>query len=255
MASRELISSTTSRGLTMFTSYDQAVHSDFLICWTGKDIDAAHDPNWYDDHHLSKTSSTVDGLYLRRLCDILTYGLWMTEEAPQKFRVGLADVTIPATPRCCFTELKLSESRRHAARYGRLGVGVKRPFLFRRYGRPLAYFGFGEQSNDDKFLEACCRDIGDKTLLNFFKPMNKDSKKLTYELYAESEWRILYFDELLSERRIVDPRNSANPTSNLWGNELRPVAKSTCVLTTPACPPACVALQARAVAHQREVAA
>src|SRR5690348_12184898 len=101
-------------------SYDYAVHSDYLIHWTGKDIDDEHDPNWYDDHHHSKTGPVATSCYLRRLQDILTYGLWMTYEGERKFPVGSSEITIPATARCCFTELKLSESRRHAARYGRL---------------------------------------------------------------------------------------------------------------------------------------
>ena len=30
-------------------TYDYAVHSDFLIHWTGKDIDDAHHPKWWED--------------------------------------------------------------------------------------------------------------------------------------------------------------------------------------------------------------
>jgi Putative abortive phage resistance protein AbiGi, antitoxin len=201
-------------------SYDYAVHSDFLIHWTGKDIDHEHQPTWYDDHHHSKTDKFVSDLYLRRLRDILTYGLWMTDEGDRKFRVGTHEITIPATPQCCFTELKLSESRSHAARYGRLGIGVKRPFLFRRFGRPLAYFGFGEQSHNDKFLEACLHDLTDKRLMNFFKPMNSNPRELTYELYTESEWRILFFDELVARRQIIDPRDSANEKEHAYFNSL-----------------------------------
>lgn len=194
----------------VLTSYDRAVHSDFLIHWTGKDIDEKHDPVWHKKDHRSRTDEVTDRAYLCRLRDILRYGLWMTDDGERPFRVGSRRITIPATPRCCFTELKLSESRRHAARYGRLGIGVKRPFLFRRFGRPLAYFGFGEESHNDKFLEACFQSLPDKNLLNFFKPMNSDRNKLTYELYAESEWRILLFDELMKARKIIDPRDSKN---------------------------------------------
>ena len=203
-------------------SYDYAIHSDFLIHWTGKDIDVAHQPTWYDNHHHSKTTPNVDDHYLNRLRDILTYGLWMTNEGERKFRVGSREITIPATPQCCFTELKVSESRRHAACYGRLGIGIKRPFLFERFGRPLAYFGFGEQSHNDRFLEACLQDLRDKRLMNFFKPMNNDPRKLTYELYAESEWRILFYDELLQSRKIIDPRDTANTKEHAYFNSLVP---------------------------------
>ncbi|CAN7254569.1 abortive infection system antitoxin AbiGi family protein [Mesorhizobium sp. LjNodule214] len=200
--------------------YDRAVHSDFLIHWTGKDLDKEHSPSWHTSGHRSRTSPELDQLYLERLRNILTYGLWMTEEGERTRNLGTAQITIPATPQCCFTELKLSESRRHAKSYGRLGIGVKRPFLFQRFGRPLAYFGYGEENSDDKFLEACSRDLRDKSLLNFFKPMNRD--KLTYEYYAESEWRILYFEELLRDRKIIDPRDNANAAHHEYFKGLPP---------------------------------
>jgi hypothetical protein len=99
------------------TSYDRAVHSDFLIHWTGKDIDRELQPNWYDGDHRSLTNEEIDKRYLERLRDILTYGLWMTAEGERKYTIGAEEITIPPTPQCCFTELRLSESRRHAGRY------------------------------------------------------------------------------------------------------------------------------------------
>jgi hypothetical protein len=217
------------RGVRMdniLTSYDRTVHSDFLVHWTGKDIDSEHQPDWYGGDHRSTTPPAVEDLYLCRLRDILTHGLWMTEEGDRQFRVGSTKITIPATPQCCFTELKLSESRRHAARYGRLGIGVKRPFLFNRFGRPLTYFGFGEQSHNDKFLEACADHLWDKSLLNFFKPMISKPRPLNYDLYAESEWRVLYFDELLKSGKIIDPRDSANAKAHAYFKNLQPVQQN-----------------------------
>lgn len=208
---------------TTVTNPDRQVHSDYLIHWTGKDIDHEHQRDWFrgNDYRL-RTNDFVDDIYLCRLRDILRYGLWMTDEGNRPFRVGSEQVIIPATPRCCFTELKLSESRRHAARYGRLGIGVKRKFVFDRHGRPLAYFGFGEQSHNDKFLQACARDLQDKRLLNFFKPMNSAPGRLTYDLYSESEWRILQFDELLAGGKIVDPRDPANAAEHAYFCSLSP---------------------------------
>ena len=207
-------------------SYDYAVHSDFLIHWTGKDIDAERQPMWYDGDHRSKTDPDIDDRYLHRLRDILACGLWMTDEGEHKFGVGSKEIIIPAMPKCCFTELKLSASRTHAARYGRLGIGVKRPFLFQRFGRPLAYFGFGGESHNDRFLEACSQDLRDSHLMNFFKEMNSDPSTLTYELYAESEWRILFFDELLQTRKIIDPRDSTNAKEHAYFNSLTPVQQN-----------------------------
>jgi hypothetical protein len=192
--------------------YDYAVHSDFLIHWTGKDIDKYHHPEWWNINHdhSSKTGTVATDLYLQRLKDILTFGLWMTCEN---------DNDPPNTPMCCFTELKLSDSRRHARQYGRLGIGVKRPFVFDRFGRPLAYFGFGPESHNDRFLEACRTHLPDKSLLNFFKPMNS-ARPLTYDLYSESEWRIVFFKELLEQRKIIDPRDPANKCEHKYFNSL-----------------------------------
>ncbi|WP_233416994.1 abortive infection system antitoxin AbiGi family protein [Halovulum marinum] len=134
----------------------------------------------------------------------------MTEEDARTYFVGSKKVTIPPSPQCCFTELKLSEARRHAARYGRLGIGVKRPFLFNRFGRPMIYFGFDASATNDKFLSACLADITEKSLLNYFKPMNSNIKMLNYDFYSESEWRIILFNELIDKGYIKDPSDHRN---------------------------------------------
>ncbi len=191
-------------------NFDYAVHSDFLIHWTGKDIDYLYDKQWYKSDK-SKTNKNCDvcGRYIKRLHDTLKYGLWMTVEEKNPLCFGNISISIPNTPQTCFTELKVSESRKHAKRYGRLGIGVKRPFVFKRFGRPLIYYGFHERLKNDKFLEACSADLNEKELLNFFKPMNS-SDILNYDFYGESEWRIIYFQELLSKRLIVDPKDPKN---------------------------------------------
>lgn len=200
------------------TIFDYSIHSDYLIHWTGKDIDQAHEPEWHKEH-LSTRNRTVVSLYLKRLRDILTYGLWMTEENADKFVIDGATIDVPPTPKCCFTELKLSQSRVHAKQYGRLGIGVKRRFLFDRYGRPLAYVGFTKENHQDVLLQACGRDLTDKRLLNFFKPMNRTGV-LNYDLYSESEWRILFFEQLLRSRLIVDPRNTTNASEHTYFQSL-----------------------------------
>jgi hypothetical protein len=189
-------------------NFDYAIHSDFLIHWTGKDIDCLHDPLW---HQLDKSKTNADctAAYIKRLHDILKYGLWMTKEKKNDSSFDGVQIPIPTIPQLCFTELKLSESRKHAKRYGRLGIGVKRPFIFQRLGRPLVYSGVHERIKNDKFLEACANELKNADLLNFFKPMNS-SDILNYDFYSESEWRIIYIDELLSKRLIIDPRDKNN---------------------------------------------
>jgi Putative abortive phage resistance protein AbiGi, antitoxin len=204
---------------------DYAIHSDFLVHWTGKDLDCHYSPDWKDSGKSKITrESPLCQHYVDRLHNILKYGLWLTEENETIFLPKAPGITnhkkIPKTPMLCFTELKLSESRTHAKRYGRLGIGVKRKYLFDRYGRPLAYFGFNEQSNKDTFLNACANDLIDKTLLNFFKPMNSDITILNYDLYSESEWRILFFQELLQEGLLIDPRDAKNIPEHAYFNSL-----------------------------------
>lgn len=181
--------------------FDYAVHSNFLIHWTGKNIDG-EDPNW-DDKPSSKTEEQLTTKYVERLRNILEYGLWMTEDM-----YTYKDLeTSPKVAQTCFTELRISLARQHAKKFGRLGIGVKRPFLFDRGGRPVVYYDEGKY---DPFFEECKKNLLDKTMLNFFKPMRgiKDLEGKTvnkYNLYDESEWRIIKNDKLLKDGLIIDP--------------------------------------------------
>jgi hypothetical protein len=207
-------------------NYDYAVHSDFLIHWTGKDIDRVYDQQWHQ-FDKSKTNKNCDvaGKYLKRFCDILQFGIWMTEEKDPPFCFNGTSILIPPTPKSCFTELKLSESRRHARQYGRLGIGVKRPFVFRRFGRPVIYYGFHRNPANDIFLIQCAQELTDKNLLNFFKPMNSTTT-LNYDFYSESEWRIIYFEELLKQKLIINPRDSQNTKEYTYFQSLTPNAQN-----------------------------
>jgi len=195
-------------------SIDYAVHSDFLIHWTGKDLDCLYDSQWKNSDK-STTDSVLAKKYIERLYTILKHGLWLTTEPESTRPVAGIQVTIPSTPKICFTELKLSESRKHARQYGRLGIGVKRPYIFRRCGRPLAYFGFHTDAQNDQFLKSCATELSNPNLLNFFKPMNS-SRILNYDLYSESEWRIIFLQELLDRKLLVDPRDESNVEGNTF---------------------------------------
>jgi hypothetical protein len=200
-------------------STDYAIHSDFLVHWTGKDLDAKHDPEWgAGGKSVIDKESSLSRAYIGRLHNILKYGLWLTEE-PESLQVEGNEIKVPSIPKLCFTELKLSESRTHAKHYGRLGIGVKRPYLFSRFGRPLAYFGYHVQIQNDPFLKACVNDFKDKSLLNFFKPMNSGST-LNYDFYNESEWRILFVQDLLEKGLLIDPRDEKNVKESAFFNSL-----------------------------------
>jgi hypothetical protein len=184
---------------------DFAIHSDLLVHWTGKDIDARYQPDW-STQDASHQSPAVDRAYLHRLRDILQVGFWMTAQESWVLPSG---EEVPSALAVCFTELKLSQSRTHAIRYGRLGIAVKRPFLFDRGGRPVVYFQ--HRGSRDTFLEHCVGSFTDRRLLQFFKPMDDGThQRLAYELYAESEWRLIADSHQEENNLIIDPRTSSN---------------------------------------------
>lgn len=179
----------------------QPAHSDFLIHWTGKDIDI--------------TSSTADDLFLERLRSILKYGLWMTKDKiPEVINVNRIDIEKPLYARICFTELKLSESQDHANKYGPLGIGMKRYFLFDRLGSPMFYVQFGTRNLFfPPYSEWFVKSEEGQHLLNFFKHMCS-KRPLQYDYYNESEWRIVYSEEI--KERLL--KNGAKEVTSLFNN-------------------------------------
>ncbi len=181
-----------------------AIHSDLLVHWTGRDIDEEHQPDWPNEDQTEINSEAV-GAYLRRLRDILTYGLWMTQQPGWKAPSG---VDVPSVSGICFTELKLSQSRAHARKYGRLGIAVKRPFVIGRGGRPVVYYFDAK----DAFIGLVSGSLQDKRLLQFIKPMDSGvNKRLVYDYYSESEWRIVSTSVEHVPRTIIDPRETKDP--------------------------------------------
>ena len=172
---------------------EKAIHSDFLIHWSGKDIE--------------KSPDNKDDQYLERLRSILKYGLWMTEdESPEVLNINDNLFTKPLTPRTCFSELKLSESDEHAKEYGRLGIGVKRYFLFDRLGSPLFYIQEGTKNLFFPPFQSANGHVHD-----FFKHMCIKTPK-DYKYYNESEWRIVYSEEIKEE--LI--KNNLNEINNLF---------------------------------------
>jgi hypothetical protein len=56
--------------------------------------------------------------------------------------------------------------------------------------------------------------------------MNRETRRLDYNFYSESEWRILFFPELLKRRLIVDPRDGANERQHSYFKSLSPGQQS-----------------------------
>lgn len=184
-----------------YTYYTPA-HSDYLIHWTGRDIDAQHDVDWHKDHS-STTDSTVTRLYNDRLKGILRYGLWMTADNETVAMAGQSYLRPPHF-RTCFSELKLSTVRGHARRYGRLGIGFKRFFLFNRLGCPMTYYHSDRTNWFAPSLWAKHPPSYDEFFACFLKPMTEATPDTTmrYTFYDESEWRIIYSADLA--QRLTD---------------------------------------------------
>ncbi len=174
-----------------YTHYTPA-HSDYLIHWTGKDIDQEYDSKWYNDHS-STTDAAVTTRYLDRLKSILRHGLWMTRDT-ETVAMGKKLFERPPHFRTCFSELKLSTVRGHARRYGRLGIGFKRFFLFDRMGCPMTYY----HSDRANWFTPSLWEKNPAAYDEFFACYLKQMTELTpdgtmrYTFYDESEWRLIY---------------------------------------------------------------
>lgn len=180
----------------MYRQYKPS-HSDFIIHWTGIDIDRAHDPEWYNNHS-SKTDQETTAAYIARIKGTLKYGLWMTSDTTDEYiKNSSGSHKRPIVARTCFTELRLSEARNHAARFGRLGFGFKRFFLFDRLGAPMNYF---IPHRPNWFMPPLSgSNISNSNYSScFLKPMTVQSKdrSLEYKYFDESEWRIIYSEDI-----------------------------------------------------------
>jgi len=212
----------------MSEEFKRPEHTDIIVHWTGRDIDS-RDPEmnkmvevpWrkfplkpIERPSLIKDETIITD-YVERLRSILKFGLWMKDDGPIRSQTSKGcsqdDGRILESPdvaRVCFTELKLSEARQHAFEYGRLGIGLKRMFLFDRAGQPMMYaIPIKGYLGPNWFLEILGK-FDDKTQLfqhaqkSFYKYMS-EAEDLNYKYYAESEWRIVYPEGLNQENQFI----------------------------------------------------
>jgi hypothetical protein len=220
--------------------FKESIHSDIIIHWTGRDFDpnVSIEPEgppvqWHEykngriedipnlreeafknaerkifprypiEHPSVRLGRDLEDRYLERLKDILKFGLWMTkDEKPEKIYVNRQCFDLPVLPRICFTELKLSESRRHAFKFGRLGIGIKRLFLTFRGGQPMHYIN--SRGINLFFPPYVDKEVLKENRYAFFKNMSPEHD-FTYDYYSESEWRII-FDPQIEQNYFVNPR-------------------------------------------------
>ncbi len=159
-------------------------HPDFLVYWTGgKDIDLG-DTGWKANGDCVLDEDRCEK-YLKRLEGILKFGLWLMRG------------DVPHVSQICFSELRLSEARQHALKYGRLGIGFKRPYVFNRLGRPVVYHHPDMQGRDwfpQHLLFGPPKCEISRFLCAFLKEMHNEND--LYGCLHESEWRIIWSDEV-----------------------------------------------------------
>jgi hypothetical protein len=169
-----------------------STHSDILVHWTGHDIEK-----------LNSSDTQKNNLYLERFKNILKFGLWMKKaKEPESIQINDLEIKMPIIARACFTELKLSMSEDHAKLHGKLGIGVKRYFLFDRLGAPMNYCQF--QTHNlffPPYSNVLTRDKSGEEILSFFKHMCS-GRPLKYDYYNESEWRIIYSESI--KNKLID---------------------------------------------------
>lgn len=171
------------------------IHSKFLIHWTGKDI------NPYN----RKLDTDMRKKYVKRLKDVLRKGLYMKPGEEKIY--GKNNKWIKAEiARVCFTEIKLTQTEKHAKRYGELGIGFNRNFVLEREGNPVFYVQNGDKGHIiENFV--VLRDLMDELsadkaktkeleiILGYLKNMScRNENELKY--YDEMEWRIVHIDRL-----------------------------------------------------------
>jgi hypothetical protein len=183
------------------------IHTKFLVHWTGKRFHIPTDP----------LNDELRDKYVETLINILKNGFEMGKGKEEIFDLD-GKILETFISRVCFTEIKLSLARKHAQRYGSLGLGVDRDFVLKRYGNPVFYIKSGNSNvavNANKVLEFLKKqdNTGEilleyRTLLAYFKNMNdRGSNDLRY--YDELEWRITHLNRLEDEGRlsVVDRPN------------------------------------------------
>jgi len=176
------------------------MRSDFLVHWTGRDICV----------QVPDLSDSIRVAYTDRLADILTRGFWMTlpTERMEGFNASWVRYETPMT---CFTEIRLSQAREHASRYGLLGVGVDRRFVLDRYGGPVHYVRnhpveciVGNMRMINEYLQGSdSLTHGFFGLIAAFVKAMSNPNSDDFQFLNENEWRIVYTQYQQKENRII----------------------------------------------------
>jgi hypothetical protein len=172
------------------------IHSEFLVHWTGKDIEIK-----------ICTVPEKSQLYVERLKDDLEKGLFTKRTSEACIR----GYTMKYLVRLCFTEIRLSQAQIHAERYGKLGIGFTREFIMDKGGRPVIYIPY-KAKDGGRLLEDSIRNVHEKSASN--PEIRKSAKWIMAHVkrmsngkdqyyYEEMEWRLVYDEKSTHFKKVV----------------------------------------------------
>ena len=209
------------------------LRSNFLVHWTGKDIQT-------DYEHLCKKERK---LYVDRLCTTLDDGLWMmpVEEKFKLYARPEEDIEYEHVPATCFTEIRLSATNKHTQAYGCLGFGFERRFVIDQCGEPVQYVS--ENSPIVRDMTILFDKLKAKNLEEEIKLMNfnfcflknmSDGPECSegstcflekmsdcpycsedFAKLDEAEWRILYMNDKKQQPNVVSLGNGTRPNAKV----------------------------------------
>lgn len=197
--------------------YD-TIHSKFLIHWTGKDINPSNE----------KLDEKKRAKYLERLNNTLKAGLYMKpgEETIQ----GVDKKSITAgIARVCFTEIKLTQTEKHAKHYGSLGIGFNRNFVLEREGNPVFYVQNGDKGHiienfvvlRDSMNAPSAKKDELEIILGYLKGMScTNETELKY--YDEMEWRIVHIERLTGYGNYIIDNNETSQGKKVYRLKIKP---------------------------------
>lgn len=183
------------------------LRSNFLIHWTGKDINRYYDTlnDLQCEEYIKRLRNTIIS------SDPDKYpkgkGLWITkkEEIIYSHRPDSSQFSYDHVATISFTENKLSRTREHTERYGCLGFGFDREFVLKHQGGPVLYVESTE--NDDRVQHFIRQHIEIESLYNAFNDIKDELKEILgqSELKEKLKSLILHY---FNSHRWIDSLNT-----------------------------------------------
>lgn len=201
----------------MYSKRNPTLRSNFLIHWTGKDINRYYDTlnDLQCEEYVERLRSTIfssdpdkypkgKGLWVTKKKEILYSHLY---DSPQFSYNHVATIS--------FTENKLSRTREHTERYGCLGFGFDREFVLKYQGGPVLYVE--STKNDDRIQHFIRQRIEIESLYNAFNDIKDELKEILgqLELKEKLKSRILHYFKYHPWINLLNPNVRENRMEKL----------------------------------------